>query len=225
MKRRNHRLVLVAVVFALAFGVLPAASSAGAPQIHCPNSAPSCSITITGGSMEVSTTGGFNNKLFCQSLTGTGTLTTTGGAIEVSFLGCKDNLTGWPCATPGGGGAITTTVLPFDNIYSGDNKLSPGVLLTPSVGTSHFLTFNCLSLTYTVVGNGWIGSLTGPECGGSGATLAASFSWSMFGHQTLKQVTGTGTIFDMSNGANTFAIRGSMSITTSEGGKFTVTCV
>jgi hypothetical protein len=227
----NKKMMLLATALtALAFAALPAVASAGTPQTHCPTvSGSHCTFSGTSSSfVELSRTAN-SLKIHCSQTTTTGTMTTSGGSVQFLYHGCTDNLFGLPATTSGqSSGTITTTLLPYDNIYTGDNKTAPGVLITPGAGTSHFASYSFAPGATVVSGNGVIGTLTSPGCGGTAASVALSFTQSSNGHQTHKQITGTGTIFDLTatvgGAASTFAqVRnGTAAIT---GGSVTVTCV
>ncbi|HYH53191.1 MAG TPA: hypothetical protein VD761_03590 [Solirubrobacterales bacterium] len=222
----KQKLMLLATgaLTALAFAALPAAASAGTPEVHCPNGAASCAISIAGGHSELTKTNSFV-KVTCTSTTGTGSLNTTGGTIQLTFHGCKESVFGTSCTTAGqSSGTIKTTVLPVDNRYVTAGKTAPGVLITPASGSSHFATFNCIDGTHVVTGNGVMGILT-TGCASPQAALKLKFSQSSAGHQLHKQVTGSGTIFDLHEGANTAAMVAEGSVTPTGGGSFTVTCV
>jgi hypothetical protein len=217
-------MLLATALAALAFAALPAVASAGTPETHCPGGVASCNITITGGKAELSKTS-TSLKVICSSSSGSGVMGTKGGSIALTFHGCGDNLFGLPCTSSGSSsGTIKTTTLPYDNIYTTDNKSTPGVLITPAAGSSHFASFSCAAGLNVVSGNGVIGSLSTPGCGGSAASLTLGFTQSSNGHQTHKQVTGTGTIFDLTSESSTAAQVGSGTVSVVGGGNVSVTC-
>src|SRR5690242_16396911 len=208
-------------------------ASAGTPQTHCPSvSGSTCSFEGTTSTLvQLTITASSSLKVTCSQTTTTGTMGTTGGSVRFLFHECKEDLFGTKCTTAGQSteGTITTTLLPYDNIYTTANKTSPGVLVTPAAGTSHFASFSCSGTgAITVSGNGVIGSLSAPACGGTAAAVTLGFTQSVSGHQTHKQITGTGTIFDLTSnsllGPSTAAQvgTGSASIV---GGSVTLTCV
>jgi hypothetical protein len=222
----NKKMMLLATALtALAFAALPAVASAGTPETHCPGGSASCAIEISGGISEWTRT---SNSLHieCTGLAGTGTMGTTGGTIVLSFSGCKEEFFGKCGTVSSGSGVITTTTLPYDNVYTADNKTSPGVLITPAAGTSHLMTFKCGDGTHVVSGNGLIGSLSAPFCGSSAATLGLSFSQSSKGHQTHRQITGTGAIFDLTDNfsLSTFGTNTAPTVKVAGGGSISLTC-
>jgi hypothetical protein len=218
-------MLLATALTALAFAALPALASAGTPETHCPEGAASCTIQIVGGAANLTRTAN-SLKVECSTMTGTGTMGTTGGSITLTFHGCTDSLIKGPCGTSSSGtGTILTTILPYDNIYTTDNKTSPGLLLTPSAGTSHITTVKCLDGHHTLTGNGFIGSINAPACGNSAGSLTVGFTQSSPGHQTHKQVTGTGTVFDLEEGGSTAALVASFTVKAANGGSISLTCV
>jgi hypothetical protein len=221
-------MLLATALTALAFAALPAVASAGTPETHCSGSpSPTCEIEISGGAAELTRTANAL-KIQCSSMTGTGVMSTTGGSIALTFHGCKESLFKTTCSTSSTSapGTIVVTNLPYDNIYTTDNKTSPGVLVTPTASTSHFASFTCINGSHTVSGNGVIGSLSAPKCGEAAASLTLGFTQASQGHQTHKQITGTGTIYDLEEGGSTAAQVGSGTVKVTGGtpGSISVTC-
>jgi hypothetical protein len=218
-------MLLATALTALAFAALPAVASAGTPETHCPGGSPTCNISIASStSSELSRTAN-SQGIACSSFSGSGVMGTTGGSMALTFHGCKETLFKSSCGTSAAGtGTIIFTSLPYDNIYTTDNKTSPGMLVTPAAGSSHFTSFKCLDGTHTVSGNGLIGSLSAPACGGSSASLTLSFTQASKGHQTHKQITGTGTVFDLEESGSTAAQSGTGTVQATGGGEFTITC-
>ena len=89
------------------------------------------------------------------------------------------------------------------------------------------MTFKCGDGTHVVSGNGLIGSLTAPFCNGTATTLTLSFSQSSKGHQTHRQITGTGAIFDLTDNfsLSTFGPNAAPMVKVAGGGGISVTCV
>jgi len=221
-------MLLATALTALAFAALPAVASAGTPQIHCPSGS-TCSATLSGGHGELTKTGGFAS-VTCTSTTGTATIGTEGGTMQLLFHGCKDSVFGAACTTSGQtSGTITTKVLPYDNTYLTAGKTVPGVLVTPEGGGGPekfgtFATFSCIDGNHTVTGNGVMGRLeTG--CNSPQASLPIQFEQTQAGHQTHKQITGTGAIYDLTDGSATAAMNTTGTATATGGGNFTITCV
>lgn len=220
-------MLLATALTALAFAALPAMASAGTPQIHCPGtSGTHCEFSGTTSSKVELTKTSTSLAVHCSQTTVSGTITTSEGTVRFQFHNCTDNLFGLPCTTSGqSSGTITTTLLPYDNIYTTDNNTSPGVLVTPATGSSHFASFTCANGANVVSGNGVIGSLSSPACGAESASLTLGFTASSKGHQTHKQITNTGTIYDLTSEGLTASQVGSGTVTIVGGGNFSVTCV
>jgi len=217
-------MLLATALTALAFAALPAVASAGTPEVHCPNGASECTITITGGHGELTKTGGFAS-VTCTSTTGSGKLGTTTGTMSLLFHGCKDTVFGASCTTSGlTSGTIETTALTFHTTYLTAGKTVPGVLITPNEVTKVFAHFSCIDGNHTVEGNGIMGRLES-GCTSPQATLNIQFEQSQAGHPLHKQITGTGTIYDLTDGGATAAMKATGSVTATGGGSFTVTCV
>ena len=229
-------MLLATALAALAFAALPAVASAGTPQTHCPTvSGSTCTFEGTSSSVvHLTVTISSALSVTCTQTTTTGTMGTSGGSAQFVFHGCFESLFGTSCTTAGQStGTIVTTLLPYDNIYPTDNdKSKPGVLITPnsSISPNHFASFSCPgSGSITVSGNGVIGTLTKPVCGATGPEITLDFEQSVSGHQKHKQITGTGTIFDLTSstpfGPSTAAQIAEGSAKIAGGGSVTVTCV
>jgi len=222
----SKKLMLLAAgaLTALAIAALPAVASAGTPQTHCPNGAASCSFTVSAPPSELWTTSGIGFK--CTSVTGAGAMNTTGGSLQLSFNGCAETVFGTECHSSGQpNGTITMTALRYDNTYVTDGKTVPGVLVTPNSG--HFATFWCLGTTQKseFSGNGVIARLTSPACGASSNTYGLVFEQSAKGHQTHRQITGTGTIFDLATNGTTTSLESLTATLTIVAGAASLTCL
>jgi hypothetical protein len=197
-------LLALAVVSAALFA-LPAVAAAGAPETDCPAGAATCKFTSSGTASSLTTANG--TTVNCTANTGSGEYTNkTTGTIALTFTGCKDSIFSSSCSTSGqAAGTIKTNSAVFHNIYTTDNKTTPGVLITqPSSGS--FANFACGAgfLTVNVTGN-VIGSLETPGCGAEAETWALNFTQTAHGQQTHKQITGTGTSYDLISHLNTTA--------------------
>jgi hypothetical protein len=191
----NKKLMLLAagVLSALAFAALPAVASAGEFTATCGAGA-TCAGTIEGtGNTQFTDTTGL--AVTCTQTTGT-TSQTSGsptGSAQFLFHGCSA-IPGECHSTGQPAGTITTNAMVTHLIYIDPNKTTPGVLLT-----SANVTFTCpgvFPITKTVTGN-IIGHITNPECGVARTNHTTTFSKTGAGQQTFKQVTTTGTIFDL----------------------------
>lgn len=217
-------LLLATARTALAFAALPAAASAGTPETHCPGGAASCNIEFTGGMAELTETNVNNTKVICSSSTGSGVMGTSGGTITLTFHGCTEVLLHFKCSSAGQAeGTVKLTTLPYDNIYTTDNKSSPGFLITPTLGTSHYGSSGCWK-GGSLSGNGLIVSLTGVGCGESRFSLTLASAQSSKGHPVHKQVTGTGVIYDLTSGGNTSSFDALVGFKATGGGSISLTC-
>jgi hypothetical protein len=204
---KKMMLLALAAVSAAMFA-LPAVASAGSPIVECGTSA--CGkFTSHGGSSVLSTTGGVT--VTCSTNTGSGNLTTTTtGDIKFTFHGCTESVFGSECHSTGQPeGTIVTTEFLFHTTYLTDDKKTPGVLVTPAAN-EHFASFTCFGgfSNHEVKGNGVMGRLTAPGCGGTSATksLTLSFEATSHGQQKYKQVTATGTSYDLNDNGTTAAM-------------------
>ncbi len=135
-------------------------------------------------------TGGFGS-VECAANSGSATFeNSTTGTFEQTFTGCK--LGGSNCTTTGQvAGTITTQSLPFHLVtvvHSVSSATGPGILVTPNAATGQFATFTCGFLGFTVKGNGLVGTITKPVCGGTSTEATVSFSSSSTAVQTHKTV-------------------------------------
>jgi hypothetical protein len=229
MKSKIIPLGLASLVIA-AFSALPAlASASGSPEVRCIGVA--CGgITIENNiTKTTSTTDG--TTVSCTSSTGTGNYSTpTSGTLSQTFHGCKTpSFFNATCTTPGqAAGTIKTGTSVFHNVYIDPNKTTPGVLITqPAAGP--YTTATCGGFLHVEVSGNLIGHLESPACGGSSTAFKLGFAATSHGQQKYKQLTTTGTIFDLTakvNGgaATTAAVNAGGTITF--GGKTaTLTCV
>jgi hypothetical protein len=206
MKNKMMRLGLGAMV-ALAFAALPAVASAGEPEVTC-GGAVCGAFTTHGGQATLATTSG--TSVICTSNTGSGKYTTkTTGELNLTFSGCKDEVFGAACTTPGqASGFIKTGISVFHNIMIDSTAQAPpsgtaGVLITNPVGGVPYTTFNCLGFLHIEVSGNIIGHLESPACGSSSKEHKLVFANNgTLGHQKYMQVTTTGTLFDLTSKVN-----------------------
>jgi len=222
MNKKMLMLALTAISAALF--ALPAVASAGAPEVDLSKGG---HFTVAGGHSELKTVG--NKVTTCTSTTGTGEwLNKTTGSLQLTFHGCKELTLGTTCKTTSGD-TITADNLTFHTIYTTDNKTSPGILITPPNGAP-FATFTCAGglIHIVVTGNGIIGSITQPPCGGTSNTATLNFSQTN-GVQQHRQITGTGGLFtlssDLNGGAAEHAGMNAEATMTLTEGAGTLTCV
>ena len=206
----SKKLMLLAAgaLSVLAFTALPSGAVAGEPHIKC--EAFPCTYTVEGGETRFSELAG--GTVWCTKVEGSGAITqsateptkaakeSTTGTVELTFSGCAEQATifHFACTGPGqASGVVKTGSLVTHNIYVNDAK-KQGVLLT-NIST----TFTCAGgfARSTVTGN-VIGELHETECGKATKTIKQNFTATKHGDQTWKQITGTGTTFDLQTATN-----------------------
>jgi len=218
MKNKMMLLALGALT-ALVFAALPAVASAGEPTIDPAGGKFPVTFTSSGTTSELRATG--EPSIVCTSNSGSGKYTSaTTGEFELTFKGCTTSFFGFPveCHSTGqANNVITTGTSVFHNTYLTDAKTTPGILVTPPSG-GVFTKITCAGIsTIEVKGNGIIGDLESPKCGGSSKTGTLNFT-ATGASQTFKQVTGTGTAFDL-----TATTSGGSAVTAAEVAEGTVT--
>jgi hypothetical protein len=188
---KNKMMLLALGLLALVFAAMPAAASAGTPEVDSKllNEGKALSFTSSGGTSELKANS--EPTVTCTSNHGTGQYTNkTTGTITLTFTGCT-SLFGLECHTAGQEkGVITTGTSVFHNVYLTDAKTTPGVLVTqPTSGP--YTTFACAGFgaTVTVRGN-VIGDLSAPKCGATSSTGTLSFT-ATNAVQTYKSPTAT----------------------------------
>jgi hypothetical protein len=206
----KHKLMMLALaaVSAACFA-LPSVASAGEWRIYTETAA-NPAFTISGKSANLSSSGfGAFLPVQCTAFSGSGSYPTPFTAfMTLTFTGCTQS--GNTCTTSGQAtGTIKTTELVSHNIMIESTEQvaggTAGLLITPNGG--HFATFVCGSSTFTVGGNGIIGDISSPKCGAAfQKTATVEFKTSSSGNQLYKQVTTTGTSYDLSTtlGSSTF---------------------
>jgi len=154
--------------------------------------------TVTGGAAELTTVGG--TKVTATATTGKNIFeTSTTGTTELTFTGSSSF--GFPCTSAGQpSGTITTATQPF-HLVTLPGKV-PGILITPPAN-GVFAEFTCAGfLTAVVKGNGIVGTITAPGCGGSATTSTSSFEKVATGVQKHKKVEGTETEYHLTSSIN-----------------------
>jgi hypothetical protein len=193
---KNNAILLSLGLLALAFVALPAIASAGEPQLDPSNGKFPLPFTIANGHSEWRAA---NEPAFtCTSSFGAGEYTSsTTGKTSLTFSGCSTSFFGFPVSCNSGGassGVIKTNSSVFHNTYLTDGKTTPGILVTPPIG-GVFTTIICGSFARTeLTGNGLIGHLEAPKCGGKSRTATLNFT-ATGASQTFQQVTATGTSY------------------------------
>jgi hypothetical protein len=181
-------LLALAAVSAAMFA-LPAVASAETLHVSATGS-----FSISGGAGDLRTTSGL--KITCTATSGSGVFTTTtGGNTTLTLHGCKDSF-GFTCTGTGQPAGTIKLEYKFDLVTIEGIK-SAGILMTPlgatevTPGRKVLQEFTCFGLTTTVFGNGIVGTITAPACGGSSKTATLSFKHSATnGHQQHTKVTG-----------------------------------
>jgi hypothetical protein len=228
----SKKLMLLAAgaLSALAFAALPAVSSAGEFEAHC--SVVPCTAAVTGGIAKLINDN--NEKVECQTLTGTATLTNTSstGSAQLLFHSCRGPLNVKCNNVVGQTETITTNVMTSHLIYIDSTAERPepnalvGILLT---GVN--VTFECASglVKKTVTGN-IIGKIENPNCGVARTHHTVEFNQGVtVGTQEYTQVTTIGPVFDLTSGthasdATTSSQAGTGHLTYNGGGTVTLTC-
>jgi hypothetical protein len=197
---KNKMMLLALAAISAVMLVVPAVASAGEPQVDSKllNEGKALSFTSKGGFSELRATG--EPSIACTSNEGTGKYNTkTTGEFELTFKGCTTSFFGFPveCHSTGqANNVITTGTSVFHNTYLTDAKTTPGILVTPPTG-GVFTTITCAGLSSIAVGgNGIIGHLESPKCGGSSTTGTLNFQ-ATGSSQTYKKVTATGTEYSL----------------------------
>jgi len=193
----SKKLMLLAagVLAALALSALPSVAAAGEFTADCGSGA-TCSGTVESTGITTLGTGGGLVAVRCSATAGTTTQTSgsSTGAVRLLFTGCEDEATETSCKNTTTAGAITTNSMVSHNIIiSATPTKIVGVLLT---GAN--VTFECLGgfLKQTVTGN-IIGQVEDPECGIARTHHTITFEQTSVGQQKYKQITTTGTSFDL----------------------------
>jgi len=185
------KMMLLALAAVSALLALPAFASAAPVHVQTHAGGNPGAFTVAGGKSELVRKSGGATK--GETVSGSGTFeNTTTGTVKLTFgkvssetLGnCASTAEGHSSAS--GPGTVTTTTLPFHLITTPTGN--PAILITSAAG-GHFASFTCSGIGVTVNGNGIIGTITAPACGGSSATATLSFTQTA-GVQNHKTYTG-----------------------------------
>jgi hypothetical protein len=234
MSKKIMLLALAAVTAAMF--AMPAAASATFESLHM--SPTPAKLHVKGvGHATLRSEGGQN--ITCNGVSGTVTPEAGGttGKLVLTFGPHCTGPTGETCVGTNPvapSGSITTTTLPY-HLVTLKGK-TPGVLITPGTeDNKSFAHFNCnvfgFPVQTTVEGNGVLGTITAPACGGTSSTATLSFK-SVGENSTTqlhRQVAGTteGTIWSLSKGGNPAAqeAHATLTATNSTGGVVNTTLV
>lgn len=182
----SKKMMLLALAVAALFA-LPSAASA--QEIHFSGVT---SFTGTGGAGTLQATN--EPKISCTANTASGSFnagSSTAGEVTLAFTGCTAELLGIKgnCNTTGDAAQTITAKGGFNLITTSTGK--PGILVKPITTT-----ILCIGFSRTeVTGNGIIGTITSPACGGKSKELTVSFSST---GSTQNHIEYTGTKYDLS---------------------------
>jgi hypothetical protein len=194
----KNKIMLLALAAISALCALPSVASAGSPLIDPASGKFPLSFTVAGGHREFRAA---NEPAFtCTSSSASGKFTTaTTGEITVTIHGCSTTFFGFPVSCNSVGqpsGTIKKGTSVFHTTYVTDAKTNPGILTTPPTG-GEFTTITCGGISNMELrGNGIIGQLIAPKCGGISKTATLNFT-ATGSSQDLKKVTATGTEYSL----------------------------
>ncbi|HKF82660.1 MAG TPA: hypothetical protein VKB23_06845 [Solirubrobacterales bacterium] len=224
MSKKVTLLALTAVCTALF--ALPTAASANFLHVSSTGA-----FTISGGAFDWRTTSGL--KISCTSIDGSGQFTTTTtGTFTLLYHGCKDSTFGLSCTSTGQPSGTVKTAGEF-HLVTIETINAAGVLLTPlgptevTPGKRLDMEMSCFGVTTKFFGNGLVGTISHPACGGSSKTSGWVFKHSATsGHQQHTKVTGVS--YDLETNAGgmhtTVSFESSFTITYTDGVARTLTC-
>jgi len=188
------RTMLAGLVAAFAFAAVPALSSAVTLT-----PATQQAFTVHGTNPTLGTTsGGTPLGIKCTTVEGSGSITDKTGNVHLSFEGCKDEVFGFSCTTPGyASGTITATATAHLETVNGN----PAVLIKPTTGEA-FAEFECFILGDTVTGNGIIGTITSPGINEKSTEATVSFEKGEGISQKHTKVDGDETTYGLEESVN-----------------------
>jgi hypothetical protein len=188
--QKKIRLFTAAVLTVFAMSVVPIAAHAGEFTADC-STGQTCNGTVEGtGPFVFSDTSGISWQ--CPSFTGNMSISSgsSTGSIQLLLHGCTSPPFELQC---GEAGTITSNSMVTHNIYIDPNHSTPGVLVT---GVNLIMSCPGVIGLRTFTGN-VIGHFENPECGVAKAHHTFTLERTGAGQQRFKQVTTTGTIFDL----------------------------
>jgi hypothetical protein len=212
MIKKLMMLALAAVSAAMfAFPALTSASSwhleksaggATGPELVITGGA--TTLTIAGGFFTIQATGVSGAARFNSESTTTGILTTESAGVKGGLRFVGFTVFGVPCTSAGQpAGTVLTTPLAF-HLDKIDTE-TPGILFTSNGGGAepkHFASLTCGSTSIVLRGNGLFGDIT-DKCSEETEKSTALFQTTgASGQQKYKQVTTTGTNFDLEASLN-----------------------
>ncbi|HXR60579.1 MAG TPA: hypothetical protein VN732_04555 [Solirubrobacterales bacterium] len=223
-------ITLALLVVSAAMFALPAA--AGATPLHISSTG---AFTIKAGTGTLSTTSG--TTIHCVEGTGSGSITTTTtGAVQLALGTCSAALFGVAdhCQSTAQPGAVTETGIirstPLTTHYITANETTtkdPALLLTPSATTpTTFAHVECETafgnINFAIEGNGLIGRIKSPACGGRSKTATIDFNATAHGVQEL--TSSTGVTYSVTKSGEKAALDAEATITFTDGVERTLTC-
>jgi hypothetical protein len=202
---KKAMLLTIGAAAVMAIAALPSPASAGEPVATCGAVGGVCNATIegTGHLVIQDDSGSASGETTCTEWTGTATANNNSstGTISLVLKGCKSN--GFSCNTIGAAtGEIKTGTLTTHLIYlhpiEGGATTDVGILIT-----NVSITKSCAGglVKKTITGN-LIGRETNPNCGSSAVSHTVVFEQLAAGQQKYKQITTTGTLFDLTSGSD-----------------------
>jgi hypothetical protein len=211
----------------LALAAYPTVASAGEFTADCSSGA-TCSGTIAGSAAAISNSAG--ETISCTSISGSASLTSGTSTITVSLVahGCRETITffKFSCNTVGQpSGTISTGPLVGHSVYVESDRSITGIVIT-----NVNVTFTCAGFADKTITGNILAGTPNPQCGVFKSSVSGTLETTAHGTQQYKQVTTTGTVFDLisnndSGGSYlTSALKGSLSVTFVEGKQVKATC-
>ncbi len=200
MSEKSMLLATVALA-ALAFSALPAIAFAGEFTADCSSGA-TCRATVAGEAAVLGNTAG--ETISCTSVVGSSALIsgTSTGSASLIFHGCRETATFFKFSCNSleqPPGTIATGSVSAHLVYLDDDKTGRKGILIKGVN----ITFTCVGFSDKTLTGSVIGEISNPNCGTTKASHAMRFGTTAHGQQQFKQVTATGTIFDLTSNNDT----------------------
>jgi len=188
--KKKTMLFASAALAALFVAALPIAAYAGEFTADC-GTGPTCTGTVEGtGNFVFSDSQGL--IWFCPSFIGTMSFTSgsSTGSLQLQLQGCVDPYFQFKC---NGNGVATSNSMVTHNVYLEANHSTPGLLIT---GAS--LTISCVSpLGARTFTGDVVSHIENPDCNASKTNHTFALERTSVGQQKYRQVTTTGSIFDL----------------------------
>jgi hypothetical protein len=180
------KIMLLALAAIGAMLVVPTFASATPAHVNTAGS-----FTAHGGASELSRTSG--SGIHGTTATGTGSFeNTTTGTIKITLHGVTSSV-GNCTSTGQPSGTVTFTKLPFHLV-----TIRPFILMLITIPAGHLASPVCGGFVpFSISGNGILGTITSPACGGTSNKATLKFESASAGHQ--KHTTWTGTTYGLSS--------------------------